>query len=120
MNTVMKLNSPEVLCPNCQLSDLCLPFGLQENEVKLLAAIVKNKRPLQSDDLLYRQGNECQNLYVVKTGSFRSFITNPDGNEQTIGFHLPGELMGLDALNHEYFTCSVADDRCFNRPCDSF
>jgi CRP/FNR family transcriptional regulator len=107
MNTVMKLNSPEVLCPNCRLSDLCLPFGLQENEVKLLAAIVKNKRHLQTDDLLYQQGYECQNLYVVKSGSFRSFITNLDGIEQTIAFYLPGELMGLDALNHEYFTCST-------------
>jgi CRP/FNR family transcriptional regulator, anaerobic regulatory protein len=37
---------------------------------------------------------------------FRSFITDLDGNEQTIGFYLPGELMGLDALNHERFTCS--------------
>jgi CRP/FNR family transcriptional regulator len=106
-NTVMKLNSLEVLCPNCRLSDLCLPYGLQENEVKRLAAIVKNKRPLQTNDLLYRQGNECQNLYVVKSGSFRSFITNQDGNEQTMGFHLPGEIIGFDALNLERFTCST-------------
>jgi CRP/FNR family transcriptional regulator len=72
----MELNPPQVLCPNCRLSDLCLPYGLKENEVKLLAAIVKKKRPLQTDDLLYWQGNECQSLYVVKSGSFRSFITN--------------------------------------------
>ena len=103
----MKLSSPKALCPNCRLSDLCLPYGLQENEVKLLATIVKNKRPFQTDDFLYRQGDECQSLYVVKSGSFRSFITDLDGNEQTIGFYLPGELMGLDALNHERFTCSA-------------
>jgi len=102
----MKLNSPEVLCPNCRLSDLCLPYGLQEHEVKLLATIVKNKRSLQTDDFLYWQGDECQSLFVVKSGSFRRFITNLDGNEQTIGFYLPGELMGLDALNHERFSCS--------------
>ena len=101
----MKLSSPEALCPNCRLSDLCLPYGLQENEVKQLAAIVKNKRPLPTDDILYWQGDECQSLYVVKSGCFRSFITDLDGNEQTIGFHLPGELMGLDAINHERFTC---------------
>lgn len=103
----MKLNSPKSLCPNCRLSDLCLPYGLHENEVKQLATIVNNKRPLQTDDLLYWQGDECQSLFVVKSGSFRSFITDLDGNEQTIGFHLPGELMGLDALNHELFTCST-------------
>ena len=103
----MKLNSPQALCPNCKLSDLCLPYGLQENEVKLLAKIVKNKRPLQTDDCLYWQGDECQSLYVVKQGSFRSFITDQNGNEQTLGFYFPGELMGLDALNHKRFTCST-------------
>jgi len=103
----MELSSPEVLCPNCRLSDLCLPYGLQENEVKQLATIVKKKRPLETNDFLHWQGDECQSLFAVKSGSFRSFITNLDGNEQTIGFHLPGELMGLDALNHERFTCST-------------
>jgi len=103
----MELSSPQALCPNCRLSDLCLPYGLKENEVKLLATIVKNKRPLLPDDFLYWQGDECQSLYVVKSGSFRSFITDVDGNEQTISFHLPGELMGLEALNLEHFTCST-------------
>jgi len=28
---------------------------------------------------------------------FRGFIVNSEGVEQTIGFYLPGELMGLDA-----------------------
>lgn len=103
----MDLSSPQALCPNCRLSDLCFPYGLQENEVRLLASIVKIRRPLQGDDFLYCQGDECQSLYVVKSGSFRSFITNLDGNEQTIGFYLPGELLGLDALNHERFSCST-------------
>jgi len=103
----MDLSSPQALCPNCRLSDLCFPYGLQENEVRLLASIVKTRRPLQGDDFLYCQGDECQSLYVVKSGSFRSFITNLDGNEQTIGFYLPGELLGLDALNHERFSCST-------------
>ena len=103
----MKLNSLQALCPNCKLSDLCLPYGLQENEVKQLTTIVKKKRPLETDGFLYWQGDECQSLFVVKSGSFRSFKTDVNGNEQTISFHLPGELMGLEALNHKSFTCST-------------
>lgn len=102
----MKLNSTQALCPNYRLSDLCLPYGLQENEVRQVSNIVKTRRPLQTGDFLYCQRVKCQSLYVVKSGSFRSFITNVDGNERTIGFHLPGELMGLDTLNHEHFSCS--------------
>ncbi|MDD2722599.1 MAG: helix-turn-helix domain-containing protein [Methylovulum sp.] len=94
-------------CPDCRLSELCLPYGLQRDEVKQLATIVKNQRLLQFDDFLYLLGEECRCLYAVKSGSFRSFIANGDGLEQTIGFYLPGEIMGLDALQHDRFSCST-------------
>jgi CRP/FNR family transcriptional regulator len=96
-----------ITCPNCKLSELCLPFGLQKNEVAQLVNIVKNKRPLQTNELLYWQGHACESLYAIKSGSFRSFITNLAGVEQTIGFYLPGELMGLDSFQHGRFTCST-------------
>lgn len=96
----------ETLCKNCRLVDLCLPCGLQKIELEEFEAMVKNKAPLLSDQYLYRQDDECRSLYVVKTGSFRSFISSTDGAEQTIGFYLPGELMGFDAFQHGSFTSS--------------
>ncbi|MFZ4503123.1 MAG: helix-turn-helix domain-containing protein [Methylovulum sp.] len=102
----MEFTSAKVSCPECRLADLCLPYGLHINEVKQLAGIIKNKRPLAPDEYLYLQGDECQSLYVVKSGSFRSFITHVDGTEQTMGFCLPGELMGLDSFQYGRFTCS--------------
>ncbi|WP_281355243.1 helix-turn-helix domain-containing protein [Candidatus Methylobacter favarea] len=62
---------------------------------------------MRTDQFLYVQGQECQNLYAVKSGSFRSFITNSEGVEQTIGFYLPSELMGLGSFQHGNFTCST-------------
>ncbi|NOT10228.1 MAG: helix-turn-helix domain-containing protein [Methylococcaceae bacterium] len=94
-------------CSVCRLADLCLPYGLHATEVQQLATIVKNKRPLRVDEFLYSQGDEGLSLFAVKSGSFRSFITNSDGLEQTIGFYLPGELMGLDSLQSGRFTCSI-------------
>ena len=94
-------------CSDCRLSDLCLPYGLQINQVEQLVTIIKNKWPLRVDDLLYSQDDKCRSLYAVKSGSFRSFIVNSEGVEQTIGFYLPGELMGLDALLHGKYSCSA-------------
>ena len=94
-------------CAACRLVDLCLPYGLQENEVEQLSTIIKKKRPLQSDQYLYAQGDDGESLYAVKSGSFRSFITSSEGVEQTIGFYLPGELMGLDVLKSGRFTSSI-------------
>lgn len=103
----MEPSSPKTSCSNCRLSDLCLPCGLQIKEVEQLATIIKNEWLLRVDELLYSQRDECRSLYAVKSGSFRSFIVNSEGVEQTIGFYLPGELMGLDALLHGRFSCSA-------------
>jgi CRP/FNR family transcriptional regulator len=103
----MEYTPAKVSCSDCRLSQLCLPYGLHRDEVKELATIVKNPRLLQTDDYLYMQGADCQYLYAVKSGSFRSFILNADGVEQTIGFYLPGEIMGLDALQYGRFSCST-------------
>jgi len=104
---VHDIDSTKINCPNCKLADLCLPHGLQQSEVEELGTIVKNGLPLQIGDLLYWQGKACHSLYAIKSGSFRSFITNTEGMEQTIGFYLPGELMGLDSFQHGSFTCST-------------
>ncbi|CAG7856027.1 Anaerobic regulatory protein [biofilm metagenome] len=94
-------------CLHCRLSELCLPNGLNKDEVQQLTAIVKSKRPIKLDEYLYRQGDKCESFYVARSGSFRSFISNSDGSEQTISFYLPGELMGLDSLQNGRFHCSV-------------
>lgn len=97
----------KINCLHCRIADLCLPHGLSEEEVSRLEAIVKRKLPIKPDEYLYRQQDQAQSVFMVKTGSFRSFVSNTNGVEQTIGFYLPGELMGLDALQNGQYHCSV-------------
>lgn len=103
---VQEKSKNDVTCPTCKLSELCLPFGLHKDDVARLATIVKTRLPIQAEQMLYSQGREGLCLYAIKSGCFRNFITNADGVEQTIGFYLPGELLGLDALQHGRYTCS--------------
>lgn len=98
---------PKTSCLTCRLSDLCLPFGLQIEEVETLEIIIKNKRPLRLGELLFSKNEPCHGLFAVKSGSFRRFVMNAEGVEQTLGFYLPGELIGLDALFDGHYTCSV-------------
>ena len=94
-------------CQHCRLAGLCLPNGMDNEEMSQLEAIVKRRRPLNPDEYLYRQADQAESLYVVKTGSFRSVILEVDGTEQTDDFYLPGGLMGLDALQGGTYRCSV-------------
>jgi len=98
----------KVDCVQCRLSGACLPSGLNTEEIVQLEAILKRKRPLMADEYLFRQEEHCTSIFVVKSGSFRSFIWDVDGEEQTIGFYLPGEWMGLDALQKSgRYHCSI-------------
>lgn len=96
-------------CSQCRLASICFSNGLETKEIKELEKIVRCKRTLKPDDYLFRQEDLSACLYVVKSGSFRSFIWDIDGSEQIIGFYLPGELIGLDALQeNKRHHCTVA------------
>jgi CRP/FNR family transcriptional regulator, anaerobic regulatory protein len=48
--------------------------------------------------VLYREGDKFQFIYAVRSGTFKSSLTLSDGREQVSGFHMAGELMGLDGV----------------------
>jgi len=104
---VISLDKIKVACRDCSLSTLCLPMGLRPEDVDRLDAIVKRSRPLQRGDHLFRTGEHFRNLYVVKTGAVKTFTQTNDGDEQVVGFHLPGEVLGLDAIQDGSHGCSA-------------
>jgi CRP/FNR family transcriptional regulator len=85
-------------CQNCSFSHLCLPVALNKTEIESLDDIIERKKPLHKNDLLVKSGDKFNSLYAVRTGSFKSFVTNSDGEEQITGFHFPGDIIGFDAL----------------------
>ena len=104
---VISLDKIKVACRDCSLSTLCLPMGLRPDDVDRLDAIVKRNRPLQRGDHLFRAGEAFRNLYVVKTGAVKTFTQTNEGDEQVVGFHLPGEVLGLDAIQDGQHGCSA-------------
>lgn len=63
-----------------------------------LDQIINRKRPLQRGGSLFRQGDPFHALYAVRSGSIKSYATTDAGEEQISAFHLPGEILGLDAI----------------------
>jgi CRP/FNR family transcriptional regulator len=107
MNQVVPIESIKVACKNCSLGAICLPGGLTQGDVEKLEKIIKRNRPLHRNDHLFRESDPFHSLYVVKTGSIKTYLPNEDGGEQVLGFHLPGELIGLDAIQDEQHVCSA-------------
>lgn len=96
-------------CASCSLADLCLPVALAPDDVDRLDSIVQRRRPLAKGTSLYQAGRPFSAIYAVRTGSLKSTTLAQDGEEQITAFHLPGELLGLDAISFgEHPSTSIA------------
>jgi CRP/FNR family transcriptional regulator len=102
MSAHRPLVTPEpgkVPCSGCHLRALCLPAGLPSHELTWLDALVDAQRPVAREQALFRAGDPFDSLYAVRTGFFKTCVTAEDGREQVTGFQMPGDLLGLAAID---------------------
>ena len=92
------MSSASINCQECGFSQLCLPFSLNDSELDKLDHIIQRKRPAHKGDHLFEAGKPLQALYAVRTGSFKTYTLTEQGEEQITGFHLPGDVIGFDAI----------------------
>jgi CRP/FNR family transcriptional regulator len=111
------------MCQTCGLRELCLPAGLSSTEMEQLDGIVNRKRALKRGNYLYRGGSELQSLYAVRTGFLKTCVLHDDGREQVAGFHMMGELLGMDAIGsgkHISDAIALEDSEVCEIPFDEF
>ena len=106
-NKVITLEKIKIACQSCGLSNICLPLGLESEDVERLDSIVQRNRPLRRGNYLFHTGEKFHSVYVVKTGTVKTYTQCTDGTEQVIGFHLPGEVIGLDGIELGKYICSA-------------
>jgi CRP/FNR family transcriptional regulator len=94
-------------CGACGLQQLCLPAAIAGEDLRRLDDIVQSKRPIDRSQALFLPGSPLQALYVVRSGSLKTFVTNEQGETQILGFHLPGEILGLDAISTDRHQCTA-------------
>lgn len=94
-------------CATCSLRELCLPVGLNEHEIQVLGDVVSHKRKVRRGEYLYRTGSKFQSLFAIRRGFLKTCILEQDGRQQVTGFHMTGELLGLDAISTEVHTCDA-------------
>ncbi len=87
-----------ISCSNCSLNQLCIPFSLDENELRTLDEVIQRKKPFHKGDTLFEANQPLKSLFAVRSGSFKSFLVDDNGVEQITAFHLPGDIIGFDAL----------------------
>lgn len=98
-------------CSECSLAPLCLPTGLGHEDLERMDDLVTRSAPLHEGEHLFRVGDDFDVVFAVRSGSFKTYTVDAEGREHVLGFHLPGELMGLKAIFHKrHFANATALD----------
>ena len=109
----MKASAPlsmagiKAACSQCNLQELCLPFGLNNNEIDRLDELVGSRRKVKRQQNLYRAGDPFEAIYAIRTGSFKTDVLLEDGRDQVTGFQMTGEILGLDGISTELHSCNA-------------
>ena len=108
-----------VSCSSCCLAGVCLPSGLDSDKLDEIDELTRAKRRMAKGGALYRSGDTFEALYAVRSGSFKSVGVSRAGEEKVTGLHLPGELLGLDAIStrrHGYDAIALEDSEVCTIP----
>lgn len=65
---------------------------------KMLRSVQGVRRILKPGEHLFHAGELCKDAFLVCSGSLKSYFVYEDGEEQIIGLHGPGDVLGFDAV----------------------
>jgi CRP/FNR family transcriptional regulator len=84
-----------------------MPLGLNESEMERVDEVVATRRKVTRGDNLFRNGDKFNALFAIRTGFFKTRISSEDGRDQVTGFHMAGEIIGLDGIVSDHHTCDA-------------
>ena len=103
----LNLTTIKAACSQCNLRELCLPYGLTEQEVEAIESMVGVRRRVKRQQHLYRAGETFEAIYAIRSGFFKTDVLLEDGRDQVTGFQMAGEILGMDGISGEAHTCNA-------------
>lgn len=108
--------SPQVLaddgdeltfCSTCAFSAACLSRGMDKGALRELHVLVEHVGPFHAGDAIFREGDPFDAIAAVRAGSVKTRVIDRDGHEHVLGFHFPGEVVGLNAIDGDRYPCDA-------------
>jgi len=100
---VLSIREVDAHCSSCVVRKLCLPAGLSPEAMHQLEGVVSHRVRVKKRDSLYRAGEQFAALYAVRLGTLKTVVLTEDGREQITGYHMAGDIIGLDGLGGDHY-----------------
>jgi len=94
-------------CANCVMHWACLTNAVPTAQRMQLDRMVHTWRKVGKGETLFRAGDTFHALYAVRSGSFKTVVSHPNGSSHVTGFQLSGETLGLDGIAADKHTCDA-------------
>ena len=95
-------------CTVCTLRRICMPVDIQDADArKLFERLVTTRIRLRKGDVLFRAGDRFTALFAVRVGSLKTVTLTDDGSEQVSGYHLAGEIVGVEGIGNDVHACQA-------------
>ena len=94
-------------CSTCAFAPVCLTEGLAKSELWDLHCLVEHIGPFHAGDHVFREGDPFTAIAAVRAGTIKTYVVDSQGREQVLGFFLPGEVIGLNAIHAARYPCNA-------------
>jgi CRP/FNR family transcriptional regulator len=94
-------------CSTCAFSAACLERGYDKNHLRELHVLVQHIGPFREGEHIFREGDPFTAIAAVRAGTVKTYVTDSEGREQVLGFFLPGEIIGLNAISQARYPCNA-------------
>lgn len=94
-------------CSTCAFSQACLSQGMGKSELRDLHVLVEHVGPFSAGEHIFREGDRFEAIAAVRAGTVKTYVIDRDGREHVLGFHLPGEVIGLNAIDSDQYPCNA-------------
>lgn len=94
-------------CSTCAFGAVCAGSGVDKIALHELHCLVEHVGGYRPGDTVFHSGDRFNAIYAVRSGTVKTRQIDLDGRELVLGFHLPGELVGLNAIDPETYPCDA-------------
>ena len=106
---IVSIQNLKARCSSCSMRELCLARGLDGDGLQELDRLVSTRIRFKKGATIYSPGNPFRALYAIRVGSCKTALLAEDGRQQIAGYHMLGDIVGLDGIaNERHETLAVA------------
>lgn len=69
--------------------------------------LVEHAGPFHAGEHIFREGDHFVAIAAVRAGTVNTCVVGRDGREHVLGYHFPGDVIGINAIDGEHYPCNA-------------